>query len=238
MKCIILSGGLGTRLKGVIENSPKPMAPVESKPFLEYLVLQLHAQGFQNLVFCIGYLGKQIRDYFDDGSRWGVHIHYSREPSLLGTGGAIKWAAGLIKEENFLVMNGDSFFDIDLKELVRYHLEKDAMVTMALTEVENPERYGTVELDESGRIRSFKEKSKNSRSRVINGGIYVLNRRIFDYIPEGKVSLEEEVFPKLIGKGIYGTSFKGFFIDIGVPEEYRKLRENSKALLKLLEGVG
>ena len=223
MTVLILSGGLGTRLRSVINNQPKPMALISGRPFLEYLILQLRKQGLTDIVLCIGYLGEQVKRYFGDGGRWGIHISYSHEKEPLGTGGAVKLAETLVREENFLVMNGDSFLDVDLKQLVNYHLKNKALATMALVEVEDPARYGTVEIDENGEIESFVEKGRSSSSKLINGGVYVFNREIFDYIPEGKVSLEKEVFPKLIGKGFYGMPIKGSFIDIGIPEDYRKL---------------
>ena len=108
---------------------------------------------------------------------------------------------------------------------------------MALVEIENPARYGTVEIDENGEIKNFVEKRKSLRSKLINGGVYVLNRKVFSYIPEGKISLEKEVFPKLIGKGFYGMPVKSFFIDIGVPEDYKLLQENFHILLKTLENI-
>lgn len=233
MKALILAGGLGTRLKEILNDQPKPMAPVANRPFLEYLILQLKEQGVTDIVLCIGYRGEQIEKYFDDGSRCGVHIAYSQEKEPLGTGGAMNLAEGLIRGENFLVMNGDSFLDVDLNGLVEFHLEREALATMALVEVKDPARYGTVEINERGEIESFGGKGKSSRSKLVNGGVYVLNREIFEYIPKGKVSLEKEVFPKLIGKGFCGMPVKGFFIDIGVPVDYRRLEANPKMLLGL-----
>ena len=230
---LILSGGLGTRLKGVVDDRPKPMAPIAGKPFLEYLVVQLKKQGFRDIVLCIGYRGEQARKYFGDGSKWGVNVLYSHEPEPLGTGGAVKLAEALVRGENFVIMNGDSFLDVDLKELVDYHLKNEALATMALAEVEDSTRYGAVEINEKGEIESFVEKGQSSRSKLVNGGIYVFNREVFSYIPEGKVSLEKEVFPKLIGKGFYGLLVKGFFIDIGIPEDYKRLQEEPQVLLEL-----
>jgi len=233
MKTLILAGGLGTRLRKIVVNKPKPMALTANRPFLEYLILQLKRYGFTDIMLCIGYLGEQVRKYFGDGDRWGVHISYSWEKEPLGTGGAIKLAEKLVKEKNFLVMNGDSFLDVNLKKLIDYHLKQRALATMALAEVENSLRYGAVEINERGEIKSFVEKGQSSRSKLINGGIYVLNKKIFDNIPVGKVSLENEVFPKLIGEGFYGVSTKGFFIDIGVPEDYKRLEANPNILLGL-----
>lgn len=234
MQALILAGGLGTRLRGVINDKPKPMVPVAGRPFLEYLILQLRRQDFTDIVLCIGYLGKQVREYFGDGSSWGVKISYSEENEPLGTGGAVKLAKRLIRGEQFLAMNGDSFLDIEFKQLIDYHLKKRALATIALAEVEDATRYGTVEINDQGEIQSFVEKGQSSKSKLINGGIYVFSRKVFDYIPEGKVSLEKEVFPNLIGKGFYGLPVKGFFIDIGMPEDYKRLQANPECLLAAL----
>ena len=236
MEAVLLVGGLGTRLRSAVHNQPKPMVMIKGRPFLEHLILQLKSRGLTDIVLCIGYLGEQVKRYFGDGGRWGVQISYSQEKESLGTGGAIELAERLIKEENFVVMNGDSFLDIDLNRLIDYHLEREALATMATVEIEDPARYGAVEINEKGEIESFVEKGRSSRSKLINGGIYVLNRRIFHYIPPGKVSLEKEVFPKLIGKGFYGMPVKGFFIDIGVPEDYERLQRNPQILLGSEEG--
>jgi len=234
MKVLVLAGGMGTRLREIVNDRPKPMALIGGRPFLEYLILQLKGQGFKDIVLCIGYLGEQIRRYFNDGHRWGVRISYSYEKELLGTGGAIKLAEQMVREENFLVMNGDSFLSIDIRELINYHLMRRALATIALVEVENPSRYGVVEISEEGEIKRFIEKGGISTSRLINGGIYVMHREIFAYLIPGKVSLEKEIFPNLVGKGFFGMPVKGFFIDIGVPETYKMLKENPSLLLNAL----
>ncbi len=232
MQTLILAGGLGTRLRTVMDDRPKPLAWVADRPFLEYLIMQVKNQGFIDIVLCIGYLGEQIQNYFGDGNRWGVHLSYSQEKELLGTGGAIKLAQGLVKEENFLVMNGDSFLQVDLNKLITYHLEKEAQATIALVEVEDSTRYGAVEINEAGEIGSFVEKGARSRSTGINGGVYLLSREVFNHIPQGKTSLEKEVFPRLIGKRFYGMLVKGFFIDIGVVEDYQRIQSQRDVLLK------
>jgi NDP-sugar pyrophosphorylase family protein len=236
MKSLVLAGGTGTRLRGIIKDRPKPMARVGDKPFLEYLVLQLRRYDLTDILFCTGYLGEQIKNYFEDGSRWGVHILYSQEKKPLGTGGAIKLAQRYIIEENFLVMNGDSFLNADLTKLITYHLKRKLLATLALTRFDNIERYGAVDVNnENGEIKRFVEKRAHSKSMpwLINAGIYVLRKEIFDYIPDGKVSLEQEVFPQLIGKGFAGVPIDGFFIDIGSPEDYKRIQENPQILREL-----
>ena len=207
MKTIILAGGLGTRLKEITENKPKVMVIIDNRPFLEYLILWLKRYQLTDVILCVGYLSEQIENYFENGNQWGVTISYSQEKNPLGTAGAIKLAEDFIKDDSFLVMNGDSFLDINLIELIKFHHQKKAISTIALTEVKNSRQYGRVEIDENSVITGFVEKGEDTKSYIVNGGIYVFNKKIFDYIAKGKkVSLEKEIFPKLTGtsKGGYG----------------------------------
>jgi len=235
MQALILAGGLGTRLRKIVNNIPKVMVSIKEKPFLEYLILQLKKYNLNDIILCTGYLKEKIMDYFGDDNHLGVNIIYSQEIKPLGTGGAIKFAEHLVLEDNFLVMNGDSFFDIDLDKLISYHFDKKAIATMALVKVKDTRRFGVVKISKNGKIKSFTEKSEKTDSILVNSGIYVLNKEIFKYIPECKpISLEKEVFPKLIySNRFYGISFNNYFIDIGIPEEYKRLQENSKCLIKL-----
>ena len=220
MQSLILAGGLGTRLRKTVGNKSKPMALINGRPFLEYLLWQLKKYRLREIVLCIGYLGNQIKEYFGDGRKWGVSIRYSQERIPLGTGGAIKLAEHLVKGDTLLVMNGDSFLDIALDQLIEYHYQKKALATLALVEVKNIGAYGVVEIDKKRRIINFVEKSGGSSSRLINGGVYIFNRRLMDLIPEGKrVSIEEEIFPKLVGNAFFGMPKKVYFIDIGISEE-------------------
>lgn len=234
MKAFVLAGGLGTRLSGILDNIPKPLTRFGDRPFLEYLVIQLRSYGFCDLVFCTGYLGEQIQAYFGDGSRWGVRIAYSQEREPLGTGGALKWAVDHLGEEReFLVMNGDSFLQVDLRALAAYHKTEGALATMALVLVNDTTRFGKVEIGGNGEIVRMVEKSGGGAG-LINGGIYVLSKAVLDFIPDGQVSLELDVFPKLLGKGFYGVLAEGFFIDIGVPEDHTRLQDNPEMLLRQL----
>ena len=238
IKTFILAGGFGTRLRRVLSDRPKPMALVADRPFLEYLILQLRQYGLTDIVLCIGYQGEQVQHYFSDGRRLGVHITYSHESEPLDTGGAIKLAESRIQEQNVLVMNGDSFFDVDLHRLIDYHTARGALATIALAEVKDIARYGAVAIDNAGGIKCFAEKESGSQLKQINGGIYLLRKDVFDAIPEGRVSLEKKVFPTLIGKGFYGMPNPGFFIDIGVPNDYQWLQEHAQILLSILEERG
>lgn len=233
MKALILVGGRGTRLREVVNVLPKPMAPVAGKPFLEYLIIHLKQYGLRNIVLCVGYRGTQIREHFKDGRKWDVKILYSQEEVPLGTGGAVKLVENLIEEENFLVVNGDSFLDVNPNMLMNHHLSQRALLTMAMVEMNDKVRYGAITVNGQGAIVNFAEKEEMPGSKLINGGVYVFNREIFDHIPEGKVSLENDIFPSLIGKGFYGMTVRGFFIDIGLPEDYRKLQEKPQAFIRL-----
>ncbi len=225
MQALILAGGLGTRLQEMLSDYPKPMALISGRPFLEYLILQLKRYNLTEIVLCIGYLAEKIKEYFQDGTKWGVKIEYSEEKEPLGTGGAIKLADNLIKNDNFLVLNGDSYLDIKFNELIEFHKLEEALATLALVEINKPDRYGLVEIDKDYHITSFIEKGAVSKSNLINGGIYIFHKKIFNFIPEGRVSLEKDIFPKLIGKRFYGKPHRAYFIDIGVPEDYKKIQK-------------
>jgi len=223
MKAIILVGGEGKRLRSVINDVPKPMAPIKGIPFLEYLILQLKKQNIKDLIFSTGYKGSIIKNYFQDGDNWDINIEYSEEDKPLGTGGALRKAGELIDDEQFIVMNGDSFFDIEFKQLISFHEEKQAVATISLAYAETLERYGHVEIGNDGEITKFIEKGNSVSAGHVNGGIYILNSELINKIPLGQVSLETEVLPNLINRGLFGMKFKSFFIDIGKPEEYQRI---------------
>ena len=220
---VLLVGGMGTRLRSVLPSTPKPLAAVGGKSFLELLVRQLRSQGIRRLVMCSGYLADQIESEFGDGSAWDVQIQYSRETHPLGTAGAIKLAERELKEHfEFLVMNGDSFLEIDFSHLIRVHRERKALVTMAVVPVENAARYGTLQVDYSKRVTGFTEKSGMDAPGLINAGVYVFGRSIFEHIPEGMASLERDVFPRILDLGVHAVEQTGMFIDIGTPEDYAR----------------
>ncbi len=232
VKIVVLAGGLGTRLKGVLEGLPKPMVPINNMPFLEYLLLHFKSQNFTEFIMSCGYAADKIRNHFGDGRRFGLSIQYTVEEELLGTGGAIKLAEPLIVANTFIMVNGDTYFQVDLDSMVLFHSEKKAVVTMALAHKEDTGRYGKVLLDRNSMIKSFKEKSESKAAGYINGGIYVFEKRIFDYIePERACSLEKEILPLLVGSGLYGFPVNGYFIDIGVPEDYEKAKNELPGIM-------
>lgn len=228
---LVLAGGLGTRLRAAFGSGPKCMAPVGGRYFLEYLLAWLRSAGIKELILCVGYKRSQIRNWLGDGSKWGFHVQYSLEEKPLGTAGALKHAARLLTSDVCLVLNGDSFLGVDLREMYRFHRRHGAIATIALARVRNAVRYGTVQLDRRRRIVAFFEKtpglSKDPAPRggvqLINGGVYLVKKQLFDAIlPAKPISLEKEVFRKLVGGHLYGFITRGYFIDIGVPSDFAR----------------
>ena len=223
IQAMILVGGLGTRLKDISKDMPKSMMPVKGIPFLEHVLVHLKRHRINEIILCVGHLHGSIENYFEDGSKWGIKINYSCETRQLGTGGAVKLAEQFVTGDNFMVLNGDSFLNCNPDKLMRFHVRNHALLTMALVEIEDTRRYGTVELNEAGRIIRFSEKTEISKSSLINAGLYVFNKQIFDYIPAGRdVSLEQEIFPKIIHEQIFGLADHSYFIDIGTPADYER----------------
>ncbi len=172
-------------------------------------------------MLCTGYLAQEIEKVLGDGRALDVTIEYSKEPRALGTAGAVKLAEPLLRDVgDFLVMNGDSFMEIDLRELIRFHRKSGGIASMAVLQMKNEMRYGTVQVIPEGRVSGFAEKCDGDSAGYVNAGIYVFDRRIFDHLPVGPASLERDVFPKLLEHGVYASEQRGVFIDIGTPEDY------------------
>ena len=218
---LLLVGGMGTRLQPVLSSKPKPLAPLGGISFLELLVLQLRSQGFRNLVMCTGFKADQIHQEFGDGRKWDVSVNYSEETSPLGTAGAIKLAEKFLAEVlDFVVMNGDSFLELDLQRLLRFHSEHGGLATIAAHRVPDAARYGTLHIGAHGSVTRFSEKMGMPEPGTINGGVYVFRREVLRHIPEGASSLEKDVLPGLTDQGLYAVEQNGMFIDIGTPEDY------------------
>lgn len=214
MQAIILCGGLGTRLKSVIKDIPKPMAPINDKPFLEFIFKYLKKQGVKEIILAVSYKYEVIKEYFKD-EFLGIKIKYSIEKEPLGTGGAIKEALKFIKNESY-VLNGDTFFNIDLSKLKL----NGSKICFALKQMNDFDRYGTVNVNEQGFVISFEEKVFKKQG-LINGGVYLLDKDIFkDFALQEKFSFEEflqENYEKLKARA---EIFDDYFTDIGVPEDY------------------
>lgn len=219
----ILAGGLGTRLSHIVKDVPKPMAPVEGKPFLEWQIEWLKKQNFKDVVLLVGHMGGLIEDAFGDGSRLGIHIEYSREKELLGTGGAVIRALNRHETDAFIVINGDTYFDVDLRYLAERALSPDESdnLHIALKLKDDVGRYGSVVINELNHITGFTEKSAAGGKGLINGGIYAGRKSLFRDFAETKISMETEIFPILLKQDrLRGIPFDGNFIDIGIPEDY------------------
>ncbi|EPE3793672.1 D-glycero-D-manno-heptose 1-phosphate guanosyltransferase [Campylobacter lari] len=215
MQAIVLAGGLGTRLKSVVQDLPKPMAPINGKPFLTFVLEYLKKQGITEIVLSVSYKYELIQEHFKDEFE-GMKIRYNIEEELLGTGGAIKDALKLIQNQAY-VLNGDTIFDIDLKKLVL----NDNKICIALKQMQNFDRYGTVNVDDQGIVTSFEEKVFKKQG-LINGGIYLLKKDIFDEFDlEKKFSFEEFLQENFKLLKIQTQIFDDYFIDIGVPQDYK-----------------
>ena len=227
MQAILLCGGMGTRLRSVVSDRPKPMADICGKPFLQYLLEMLRDKGITEVIFALGYMGEMIEEYFQDGSVFGLKIAYSYEEEPLGTGGAIRNALPKILEEEVLVLNADTYFPMDYQGLLRFHQENDGDFSLATRAVPDISRYGAVRRDPAGRILAWNEKLEDGGQPLageINGGIYVMKKSLIAEIPEGKQSLEQDCIPKWLseGKRIFGLPFHGYFMDIGIPKDYQQ----------------
>jgi D-glycero-alpha-D-manno-heptose 1-phosphate guanylyltransferase len=220
----ILAGGLGTRLRSAVADRPKVLAEVDGRPFLAYQLDQLADAGVRRVVICTGYLGAMVEHAF--GSRYrNLSLCYSQEAEPLGTGGALRAALEKIPSDALLALNGDSLCHADLKRLAIVHFAQRAAGTLLLAHVDDASRYGRVELDEQGSISAFAEKQSGAAAGWINAGIYLFERAMIESIsPEHSVSLEREVLPAWIGRGLCGHRGDGPFLDIGTPESYQQAR--------------
>jgi NDP-sugar pyrophosphorylase family protein len=224
---IILCGGAGLRLRPVIGTGPKSMANVSGRPFLEVLLRQLQRSGFRRAILAIGYRGDEIESHFGPAFE-GMHLLYSNETSPLGTAGALRNAAEQVNSASCLVMNGDSYTDVDLGKFAAHHAAAQADASVVLVAVDERSDCGSVELDRDGNLVQFLEKAQSNSARYLNAGIYVLSRRILLEMPEGvQISLEREMFPRWIRRGlrIKGFVHSGKCFDIGTPDRYRVANE-------------
>jgi NDP-sugar pyrophosphorylase family protein len=216
----VLAGGLGSRLSAVVTDRPKALAAIGGRPFLTYLFDQLIAAGVRDIVLCTGYLGDQIRML--SGESYGpLRLTYSRELIPLGTAGALRLALPLFRSDSVLVMNGDSYCEANLRELYRWHSRRPANATLLLTRVSDTQRFGRVQVASDGTVNDFAEKGSGNGPGWINAGVYLLKRHLLTEIPANRaISLERELFPAWIGRGLYGFQSKARFVDIGTPEAY------------------
>jgi phosphoheptose isomerase/UTP-glucose-1-phosphate uridylyltransferase len=222
MKTIVLCGGEGTRLQPVVGDRPKPMAPIAGRPFLEWLLRGLRGRGIREVTLSTGHLASMIERYFGTGDWLDLKISYSCETQPLGTAGAVRLAVDGAPDDTVLVLNGDSYCPIDVGRLAAEHQRHGARTSLWLVPVADTSRYGWVELSGDGVVQAFREKSERPSPGLISAGVYLLEHEVIDMIPAQRfVSLETEVFPRLVGRGLHGIVGSGPFVDIGTPESYR-----------------
>jgi len=223
----VLAGGLGTRLRSVVSDRPKPMADVLGNPFLEIITGLLAAKGVEKFVMLVGYKGHSIEEHFINLKFSHLNIIFSSEREPLGTGGAVKNAERFATDPTLLV-NGDTYLDVSLNELYEFHTAKKADVTLSLFRVDDVSRYGSVSITQDGVVTDFYEKDENSRNPgLINAGVSLLSRSFISSLPDKiSFSMETKVFPGLVNTGrMFGLEQKGPFFDIGTPESYREFQE-------------
>jgi mannose-1-phosphate guanylyltransferase len=222
MQALILAGGEGTRLRPLTTTVPKPVVPLVDRPFIAFMLEWLARHGVDDVVMSCGFLATAVRNVLGDGSQYGLRLRFVEEPEPRGTAGALKYAEDLL-DERFLMLNGDVLTDIDLTAQIAQHEATAAVGTLALVSVGDPTAYGLVRLHEDQAVSEFVEKPSADQidTRLISAGAYVLERAVLDLIPPDRnVSIEREVWPQLVGKGLFGYAADAYWLDIGTPERY------------------
>jgi mannose-1-phosphate guanylyltransferase len=230
MQALILVGGEATRLRPLTCNMPKAMVPVLNTPFLEHVIRYLGGHHVKDIVLAQGHLPRPMEDYFNDGSRFDTKLTYALEARRMNTAGAVKNAEQFL-DGRFYVLNGDIFTDLDMTDMLRFHMEKKARVTIALTPVENPTAYGLIETTPEGRVTRFLEKPTWDQvtTNMINAGTYILEPEVLkDIPPQTNYSFERQLFPALLARGepVYAYSSTSYWIDIGTPEKYLQVHQD------------
>ena len=225
-EAIILAGGFGTRLQDVVKDLPKPMAPVNGRPFLTYILDYLIDYQYNKVVLSVGYLHEKIEEFFGTHYK-SLEIDYAVETEPLGTGGGILFAMSKCTTDNVLVINGDTMFKVDLDAFERFHEEKGGLLSIVLREVEDVSRYGSVTISKDNLIVLFAEKQVTFGRGYINGGVYLINRKLFEKYPQSqKFSFEKDLMTKFYTQELfYAMPSDGYFIDIGIPEDYARAQQ-------------
>jgi mannose-1-phosphate guanylyltransferase len=233
MQALILAGGEGTRLRPLTSTVPKPVVPLVDRPFIAFMLDWLRSHGVEDVVMSCGHLASGMRNVLGDGSAYGIALRYVEEPRPLGTGGALKYAESLLGDR-FLMLNGDVLTDIDLTVQIAQHERTGARATLALTPVEDPTNYGLVRTRDGGEVTEFVEKPAPDQidTRNISAGAYVLDRSVLELLEADQpASIERDVFPRLVGHGLYGYISDAYWLDIGTPERYLE------GTFDILEGI-
>jgi len=226
MKAIILAAGEGTRLRPMTDSIPKPMVRIGGKPLLEYIIRLLRRYGIVDILVPLNRYPDVVKNYFDDGTKWGVRISYSAEEKLLGTAGAVKELESHLSN-TFLVVYGDNLNNCNIAQLMNFHQERGGIGAIAVFEIENPTSSGIVKMNKEQRILRFLEKPREKQifSKLVNAGIYILEPRIFPYIPKGQVyDFGKDLFPRLLGEGeyLYGYIMTEYLLGIDTIEAYNR----------------
>src|SRR3954469_21965514 len=232
MQALILAGGEGTRLRPLTSTVPKPVVPLVDRPFITFMLDWLRGHGVDDVVMSCGHLADGVRNVLGDGESVGVRLRYMEEPRPLGTGGALKCAEDML-DERFLMLNGDVLTDIDVSAQIAAHERSGARATLALYPVEDPSAYGLVRLKADNSVSEFVEKPAPDQidTNNVSAGVYVLEKSVLDLLTTGEpASIERDVFPELVGAGLYGHVAHGYWKDIGTPERYLE------ATFDILEG--
>jgi mannose-1-phosphate guanylyltransferase len=223
-KALVLAGGIGTRLKPITHEIPKPLVPLHDKPIIQHTLDLLKKYGIKDVILSVGYRREKIKEYFGNGKRFGLNITYIEEDEPLGTGGPLRLAKEFLTE-TFVMCNGDELKNIDLFDMYMFHKERGGKATIALTTVEDPSTFGVAKMD-GNKIVQFVEKPKRGTepSKLINSGLYILEPEVIDYVPKkGKSMMEIDVFPKIAREGkLFGYPFSGQWFDTGTLERYEK----------------
>lgn len=218
-----MAGGFGTRLQGVVKDVPKPMAPVNGRPFLTYILDYLIDYNYAKVILSVGYLHEKIEEYFGNHYK-SLEIDYAVETEPLGTGGGIAYAMSKCSTDHILVINGDTMFKVELSAFERFHEERQGLLSIVLREVEDVSRYGSVTIDDDNTIVHFAEKGATEGRGFINGGVYLIDQGLLDTYPQPvKFSFERDLMEKLYAtEPFYAMPSDGYFIDIGIPEDYAR----------------
>jgi mannose-1-phosphate guanylyltransferase len=223
MQALILAGGEGTRLRPITSTMPKPVVPLANRPHLELMIRWLCGHGVDEIILSCGFLADGVRQVLGSGEHLGVPVRYVEEPSPLGTGGALRFAGELLADR-FFMLNGDVLTDIDLTAQLAQHEQTGARATIALIGVDDPSAYGLVRRNPDHSVSEFLEKPSPDQidTNLINAGAYILDRSILDEMPPpgSNISIERDVFPKLVGQGLFGFASQGYWMDIGTPDRY------------------
>lgn len=218
MQAIIMAGGFGSRLKPLTNDIPKPMVNIINKPIIEFIIQYLASYDIKDIIITLGYMPEKIIKHCGDGSKWGVKITYLVEKTPLGTAGGVKQAQSIINDD-FFVLSGDAFCNIDLNEMRNYFKQKKKLGTIAVKNVKDARGFGLINMDETGKIVSFLEKPKAKIEGLVNMGIYCFDKKVLDYIPQGKYDFSLDLFPKIIDK-LTAYQTKCFWSDIGTLSSY------------------